>query len=53
VLIFPLTLIVRNTLNVKTIVAAKTNAPQATWATVIEIIGFSGCGSLGDRIRVM
>src|SRR2546421_6913959 len=43
----------RNVLNVKTIVAAKINAPQATWATVTEIIGFNGCGSYGDDVRVM
>lgn len=39
--------------NVKTIVVAKTSAPQATCATVMPIIGFNGCGSLGEASRVI
>src|ERR1043165_8654096 len=41
-----------NTLKLSRIVAAKTSAPQATWATVTAIIGFSGCGPKGDLARV-
>src|SRR4051795_591429 len=42
-----------NARNVKTIVVAKTRAPHATCATVMPIIGFNGCGSLGDARRVI
>ena len=38
---------------VNTMVLTKTSAPQATCATVIPTIGFSGCGSCGDTRRVM
>jgi len=36
---------------VRAIIAANTNAPHATCATVNEIIGFNGCGSFGDAAR--
>jgi hypothetical protein len=43
----------RSTLNVrkvKTIVVAKTSAPQATCATVMPTIIGSGCGSFGEIV---